>query len=443
MTRPGTQRRPLHKGSPHPAGPRLLADPIPSRQSGGIPFDRLVEHAGDAFFIHDLGGTFLDINRRGCESLGYAREELLGRSLGDIDTAYNAEEFLEKHGGMSLGVPSTEQRVYRRKDGTTFPVEVRVSLFTDDNRSLFLVIARDVSERRKFDEGLRQAQKMEALGRLAGGVAHDFNNLLTAIIGYSDMLLGRVAMEVRPEVLEVKRAGERASQLTRQLLAFSRRQPIRPKILDMNDVAHGMEAMLRRLIPEEIRIELALEPAEPWVKADPGQIDQVILNLAVNAKDAMPKGGLLRIATDLVEVGSDFVARHPGSTPGRYVVLAVSDTGVGIPKETLAHLFEPFFTTKEVGKGTGLGLAMVYGITKQSGGFLTVASSPGKGTTFRIYLPSVQERPGNQSDSQVIATFSGSERILLVEDDASVRFFVSQGLRVHGYTVFDAATPEA
>lgn len=442
MSKPGTRRRPLQKETLPSFQPRLLTDPASPQESAAIPFDRLVEYAADAFFIYDLGGRFLAVNQRACEGLGYTREELLGRSVADIDQAHDAVEFLNRHGGMAIGIPSTGQGVHRRKDGTTFPVETRVSLFAEGQRPLFLAIARDVSERRTFEEGLRQSQKMEALGRLAGGVAHDFNNLLTAILGYSDMLLGRVAPDLRKDVSEVKQAGERAAQLTRQLLAFSRRQVIRPRVLDLNEVARAIEGMLRRLIPETIHMELALGAGEMWAKADSGQIDQVILNLAVNARDAMPMGGLLRIATSLAEVGPEFVGRHPGSAIESYVVLSVSDTGVGISKETLAHLFEPFFTTKDVGKGTGLGLATVYGITKQSGGFLTVASEPGKGTTFRIYLPCVQDRPQAQTDSQVVAIFSGSERILLVEDDAAVRGFVAQGLRLHGYTVTEAASPE-
>ena len=442
MSKPGTKRRLHGKETPPSFQPRLLTDPAQPQELAAIPFDRLVEYAADAFFIYDLGGRFLGVNRSACESLGYTREELLGRSVAEVDTAYEAVEFLHRHSGMVLGAPSTAQGIHRRKDGTAFPVEIRVSLFAEGQRPLFLAVARDVSEHRRFGEELRQAQKMEALGRLAGGVAHDFNNLLTAILGYSDMLLGRVGPDLRREVSEVKQAGERAAQLTRQLLAFSRRQVIRPRVLDLNEVAGAIEGMLRRLIPEAIRVELAPGAGEMWVKADPGQIDQVILNLALNARDAMPMGGLLRIATSLDEVGPEFVGRHPGSARGRYVILSVSDTGVGISKETLAHLFEPFFTTKDVGKGTGLGLATVYGITKQSGGFLTVASEPGKGATFRIYLPCVQDRPQAQTDSQVIAIFSGTERILLVEDDAAVRGFVAQGLKSHGYAVSEAATPD-
>ncbi len=251
---------------------------------------------------------------------------------------------------------------------------------------------------RRLEGELRQAQKMEALGRLAGGVAHDFNNLLTAIL--------------------------------------------RTKVLDAQEQATLIEPMLRRLLPESIRLELVLEDAPIWVRADPGQLDQVILNLALNARDAMGTGnGVLRISLSECEIGESVVAKHPGVRPGSYVLLSVADTGAGIPKDVIPHLFEPFFTTKSEGKGTGLGLATVYGITKQSGGFLSVSSDAGKGTTFKIYLPQVKEEPDLASASQVIEMVSGTETILLVEDEEQVRHLVRHCLANSGYTVLEAAGP--
>jgi two-component system cell cycle sensor histidine kinase/response regulator CckA len=307
---------------------------------------------------------------------------------------------------------------------------------------------KDVEERlrsKRLEEELRQAQKMEALGRLAGGVAHDFNNLLTAILGYGDLLLGRVGPDspLRTDLQEVKRAGERAASLTRQLLAFSRRQPLRSKILDAREQIGFMEPLLRRLLPESIRLELAMGEAPLLIRVDPGQLDQVLLNLALNARDAMSAGnGVLRIGLAPVEMGDAALSKHPGVRPGHYIVLSVADTGAGIPQDMLPHLFEPFFTTKDEGKGTGLGLATVYGITRQSGGFLSVSSEPGRGTTFRIYFPEIrEEKPDLASTSQVIEKISGTETILLVEDEEQVRRLVRHCLAGNGYTVIEARDP--
>ena len=403
-------------------------------------FRLLVEEAGDAFFVHDLAGRFVDVNRRACGSLGYSRGELLALSVADVETTFDAVGFENVWRSMGPGTPVTIHGIHRRKDGTTFPVEVRLALLEPGEHTLYLAIARDISERRRLEEELRQSQKMEAVGRLAGGVAHDFNNLLTAIMGYTAILLDRTGptFRLRAELEEVKRAGERAAALTRQLLAFSRRQAIHPKVLDLNAQASGIEKMLRRIIPENIRIVLALDPELGHVRADPGQIDQVILNLALNARDAMADGGTLTLATANAELTPADAGRCPGMKPGRYVVLAVSDTGTGIPKEMLPHLFEPFYTTKGEGKGTGLGLATVQGIAKQSNGFITVASKPGEGTTFGVYFPRVEERAPGPNDSQAIVSVWGSETVLLAEDDGTVRLLVREALRAHGYKVLDA-----
>jgi PAS domain S-box-containing protein len=295
---------------------------------------------------------------------------------------------------------------------------------------------------RQAEDQLRQSQKMEAVGRLAGGVAHDFNNLLTVIRGYSELLLGRLAPTdpIRKDMEEVKKAADRASGLTRQLLAFSRRQFVAPKVFEINGLITNMDGMLRRLLGEDI-IELCLElkPHAGSIRADPGQIEQVIMNLAVNARDAMPTGGRLTIETQTIALGRGGVREVPGLDPGSYVRLSVRDTGLGMEEETQSHLFEPFFTTKAKGKGTGLGLSTVYGIVKQSGGSIVVESHPGKGTTFKIYFPRVEEGSRRvEGATETPDPARGRETILLVEDEPSVRGLVFEALRVNGYTVLEA-----
>ena len=320
-------------------------------------------------------------------------------------------------------------------------------------------VAIDVSDRKALEEELRQSQKMEAIGRLAGGVAHDFNNLLTSILGGSSLVLERLAAgrasssaagadaTLRSEIEEIQSAAERAASLTQQLLAFSRRQVVEPRVLDLNAIAKHTARMLERLLGEEIRLELAFDPATAPVRADEGQIHQVLINLAVNARDAMPSGGTIRIATSalLVDQGAAATAPLTGTEipAGRYSVLAVSDSGVGMSEQTLAHIFEPFFTTKEKGKGTGLGLATVYGIVTQSGGYVTAESVAGEGSTFRVLLPSLPSGVAVASPSSTPAGGSGQgETILLVEDEAAVRDLVATALGERGYRLLTAADAE-
>jgi len=302
-------------------------------------------------------------------------------------------------------------------------------------------IGRDVTERKLLEQQLRQSQKLEAIGQLAGGVAHDFNNLLTAIIGFSDLLLRQVDADarIRTEIEEINSAGKRAAALTSQLLAFSRRQVLQPVLLDLNDVVVNIEKMLRRLIGEDIDIVTVAEARHGWIKIDPGQTEQILMNLALNARDAMPNGGKLTIETSSVELDETYTRTHPEVVPGRYVLLAVSDTGFGIDTETQLHIFEPFFTTKDQGKGTGLGLSTVYGIVKQSGGHIWVYSEPGHGATFKVYLPRVDAAGDSQiAPSDAPKSLQGSERVLLVEDDEAVRTLARLVLEEHGYTVFSA-----
>jgi PAS domain S-box-containing protein len=335
----------------------------------------------------------------------------------------------------------------QRKDGTPVWVIQNVSLLADEEgEEMLLGTVFDVTERRRLEEQLLQSQKMEAVGRLAGGIAHDFNNLLTAIAGYSDLLLGELpANDPRREsAVEIREAGRRAAGLTQQLLAFSRRQVLEPRVLDLNAVIAGMEKMLRRVIGEDIELTTALDPDLWRTMADPGQIEQAIVNLAVNARDAMPRGGQLTLETANVTLDDKFAGAYATVQPGPHVMLAVSDTGVGMDAALQSRLFEPFFTTKERGKGTGLGLSTTYGIVKQSGGSIWVYSEPGLGTTFKIYLPRCEEPlEGGEREAPPLPLElrSGTETVLLVEDETEVRRLVERLLRMNGYAVIAAASP--
>jgi nitrogen-specific signal transduction histidine kinase/CheY-like chemotaxis protein len=304
----------------------------------------------------------------------------------------------------------------------------------------------DITDRRRMEEQLRQSQKMEAVGRLAGGVAHDFNNLLTVMFGYSDILLQRLEPGPLHEAAqEVRRAGERAAGLTRQLLAFSRKQTLVPEVLDLGDVVSGLSTMVERLIGEDVKVSVVVSPGLGRVKADRGQLEQVVMNLAVNARDAMPKGGSLIFELQNVELDDAYTATHAELKPGPYVLLAISDSGTGMDAETQKHIFEPFFTTKEAGKGTGLGLSTVYGIVHQSGGAIDVYSESGRGTTFKVYLPRFAD------DAAVPRAVSGihpalaaaSETVLVVEDEAAIRQLTNLILQKAGYTVLLAESPVA
>jgi PAS domain S-box-containing protein len=308
-----------------------------------------------------------------------------------------------------------------------------------------LGIVRDITSRKELEEQLRQSQKMDAVGRLAGGVAHDFNNMLTAIGGYAELLLMDLSAEDprRADVAEIKKSADRAADLTRQLLAFSRRQVLQPRVLDLNRIVGDLMKLLRRLIPEDIELETRLESSLGLVRADPAQIEQILMNLAVNARDAIAGGGTITIETKPATVDDPYLPSHPKVEPGRYAVLAVSDTGQGMPRDIQSRIFEPFFTTKPPGSGTGLGLATVYGIVKQSGGYIWVYSEVGVGTTFKIYLPTVEEEVTAPADENPLPEASRPpgkepESILLVEDDRAVRAFASRVLREQGYRVVEA-----
>jgi two-component system cell cycle sensor histidine kinase/response regulator CckA len=411
-------------------------------------YRNLVENAHDIIFSHDLEGNYLSINKAAELITGYTREEALRMNLSQTV----APEYIEKAREMvSSKLRGDKVTAYYleiiAKDGRRISVEVNTRLIFQSGSPISIQgIARDVTERKSLEAQLRQSQKMEAVGQLAGGVAHDFNNLLTAIIGYSELALRGLQPgdPLRQSIVEIKKAGDRAASLTRRLLAFSRKQVLQPKIFDLNLVVSDMEKMLHRIIGEHIELQTILEPEIGSIKADPGQIEQVVMNLAVNARDAMPKGGRLTIKTENVYLDENYAASNIAVKPGAYIRLTVSDTGMGMDEETQSHIFEPFFTTKNVGEGTGLGLSTVYGIVRQSEGNIRVNSEVNRGTTFRIYLPRVTET--HSQTKQWIAskeTLQGTQTILLTEDEEIVRNLAREVLEMYGYEVLEAASGES
>jgi PAS domain S-box-containing protein len=328
-----------------------------------------------------------------------------------------------------------------RANGSLLPIDLAVSEISRGGVLMLIVIVRDISERRKLEEQYRQAQKMEAVGRLAGGIAHDFNNLMQAILGYSNLLDRRLAPgDPNHETVEhIQKSLAHATSLTRQLLAFSRKQVLKPKLLALNSVVADMTHLLQRVLGETIQLEMKLAEPVPWIRADPGQMEQLILNLAINARDAMSQGGTLGIETSNLTFTEPKTFSSGRLPPGSYALLSISDTGCGMSPEVQAHLFEPFFTTKETGKGTGLGLSNVYGVVKQTGGEITVTTAPGLGTTFNIYLPRFDGRaPEEESTHLTHASGGGHETILLVEDEELVRMMLLEVLKAAGYNVLDA-----
>ena len=346
-----------------------------------------------------------------------------------------------------LGKPYGVEHRILLPDGKVRLVQQQAEVITDhDGRAIRMVgTQQDITDVRSLEEQLRHSQKLEAVGQLAGGIAHDFNNLLTAINGYCDLILEDLPDQdpMHSDVLEIRRAGERAATLTRQLLAFSRKQVLELRVINLNTVVAGMDNMLRRLLGEDIELYMHFQPNLGLVRADPGQLEQVILNLAVNARDAMPEGGKLTIESSNVVLDEDYASTHESVVPGFYTLLAVSDTGCGMDSETLAHVFEPFFTTKNPGRGTGLGLSMVYGIVKQSGGSIWVYSEPNQGSTFKIYLPALQEAQAPEASEEFPKERAkGSETVLVVEDESAVRSFTSMVLKRSGYQVIEASNGE-
>jgi PAS domain S-box-containing protein len=411
-------------------------------------FRSLIENASDPIVVMDKAGTILYESPALEKVLGWRPEERVGRNVLELLPPEDRTEIVQRLQPLIVEPGRTdlvETRVLHR-DGSWRDIEAVAKSRTDeDGRITVILNVRDLTERKNLEAQLNQAQKMEAIGRLAGGVAHDFNNLTTAILGYSELMLRQLGAgdPLRRHVAEVTRAAERAASLTRQLLAFSRKQLLQPKVLDVAEVLEHSRGLLERLIGEDIELVTRAEPGVGRVRADPVQLDQVLLNLAVNARDAMPRGGRLVLEASNADLDDDYAHEHVTVRPGRYVMIAVSDTGVGMDKETQERIFEPFFTTKEKGKGTGLGLSTVYGIVQQSGGYVWVYSEVGRGTTFKIYLPRVDEEADRLAPVATAAATpaAASETLLLVEDEASVRELLKELLEAAGYSVLEASRP--
>jgi len=418
-------------------------------------YRRLHESMTDGFVYVDMQGHILETNESYRKMLGYPEEELTRLTYRDLtpEKWHAFEEGIVQEQVLLKGYSDVYEKEYRKKDGTIFPVELRTFLLCNDagESEGMWAIVRDISERKKAEQTqktleaqLHQAQKLETVGRLAGGVAHDFNNMLAIIFIAVEMIRNALdeASPILTFVRDIDYAAKRARDITRQLLAFSRKQMISPRPCDMNELIADMEKSLARLIGEDIELRFVPQQDLGQVRIDPTQVDQILVNLAVNARDAMPQGGKLTIETANIDIGEEFGREHVGFTPGRYVRLVVSDTGCGMDKETLEHIFEPFYTTKEEGKGTGLGLATIYGIVKQNQGFIDVYSEVGVGTSFKIYLPRMADAGESvvaEQDITVASTGRGS--ILIVEDDEVLCRSARTILESLGYVVTSAMTP--
>jgi two-component system, cell cycle sensor histidine kinase and response regulator CckA len=381
--------------------------------------------------------TYVYLNAAACQHGRRPREELLGRTM------------MECYPGIeNTPLFATLERVMRTRRGERLATEF---VYPDGQRGWFelhvepvpdgiCILSVDISEQRRVQAQFQQAQKMEAVGQLAGGIAHDFNNVLTAILGYCELLLERVRdhADIVGDVAEIHTAASRAGRLTRQLLAFSRKQLLQPEVLNLNQVVTELDKMLSRVIRDDVRVTISAAPALSHVKADRGQIEQVLVNLVINARDAMPQGGTIEIFTTNVTLDEQFARDHEGAVPGQYVAVAVKDSGTGMAPEVLRHVFEPFFTTKGPGKGTGLGLATVYGIVRQSGGYIWIDTTLGVGTTFTTYLPAVDEPLAAPPPATALKPGHGSETILLADDDPALRLLIRRVLQRAGYVVLEA-----
>lgn len=407
----------------------------------------LFEQASDPIYVCTMDGRLINVNTAACMATGYCQDELLQLNVTDLDVDHSTKNTLgDFFTTLSPGKQVPLLSIHRKKDGTIFPVEITVARIETPSGSRVMGIARDITERIQIEERSKQTQKMESVGRLAGGIAHDLNNLLTPILGYAELMKveKETPHQTKAKIEHILKAGTGARDLVRQLLAFSRKQVLEYKPLDINQVLDDFQNLIRRTLRENIEIAISKSPENLLVKADIGQLEQVIMNLSVNAADAMPEGGTLSIETSIEELDEKYAEKHQGVTPGKHAMISFSDTGHGMDKETLSQIFEPFFSTKGE-QGTGLGLATVYGIIKQHNGNIWVYSEPGIGTTFKIYLPFLREEEEHRKTQKATSEskdLSGSETILLVEDNEQVRDTAYDILEQQGYKVLRATGGE-
>lgn len=412
------------------------------RESEAV-FRAFFDQAVDAMYLHAEDGRILDVNRQACDSLGYSKEEMVGRGAELFDPMLDRHKVVTMTELLMRGIPLHFDTQHRRKDGTQFPVEVWAKAFSVGDATRVVSVARDLTERERLEEQFRQAQKMEAIGRLAGGMAHDFNNLLTVIGGYCEMVLAGEKLSERNELCfqEVRKACDRASALTQQLLGFSRRKVMQPEVLDVDHRLSELRTLLERMVGEGVELVFVLEAKEAFTRTDPGQFEQAIVNLVVNAQDAIRGGGKIEIRTrNCPALPTACRVEEVLSQAPTFIEILVSDNGIGMEESVRSRVFEPFFTTKGPGKGTGLGLAMVYGFVKQSDGHIMVESQAGVGTCMRLFLPvACPTEKTKPIDFRMMPQTKGSETILLVEDEQAVRELVAMTLRNYGYEVLVAA----
>jgi len=430
---------------------RSIKDHAPSgggRMDTEVRYRRLFEAAQDGILILDVEtGAITDVNPFLASLLEYSHEELLGKAIWDIGLPKDVEasksafqQLKSKHYARYEDLPLIT------KGGQFISVEVVSNVYRVEGKEVIQCNIRDIRQRKDaelLEQRLRQAHKMEAVGQLAGGLAHDFNNLLGVILGYCEILEDEAPLtdSVRNMVVEIHNAGNSAKNLTQRLLAFSRRQVMEPVALDLNDTVHRMEKMLDRLLGDDIKLVSVLAHDLGRIKADPNQVEQMLMNLAINARDAMAKGGLIILKTANVEIDETYAHQHPSTVPGQYVLLTVSDTGIGMDAETQSHIFEPFFSTKSQGQGTGLGLSTVFGLVKQSGGAIAVYSEPGQGATFKIHFPRCNEVVVTAQQKIRSPSIGGTETILLVDDATPLRGLTRRILEDSGYKVIDSGDP--